>query len=275
MKGMVRVYYRAAVERSAKQQLQNVLSMLVNRCMPPRQAPAGTDDLHRAMMQMTFWPSADVLGALDLSVKRLAMLHREKVPKPLWKAFELVNRRWPGFRLIRRLDGLVSRARKLLEEAGESDLTQAGREARGSGERASETKKFLADLRKIQKDIKEARKIRWQNHEHFLFQPGVNKRVQLACGDAAASPRVMCYSRALEIIVDDELRKPLRDNAWPLLGWIAHLGNPAYSDVLKWNDFMEWMAKRETEREAEERVQRKRAQDLERQKRHRKRKISR
>jgi len=177
------------------------------------------------MMQMTFWPAADLLAALDSSIKRLAMLDREKVPKPLWKAFQLVNKRWPGFRLIRCLDGLVSRARKLLEEAGESDLTQAGREAQDSGERASEAKRFLADLRKIQKNLRMAAKIKWGRYEHFLFQPPGNKRVELAC-KLPAPTAVRCYARTLEIIVDDELRKPLRDKARPLLEWEAMHGTP-------------------------------------------------
>src|SRR5260370_31883824 len=127
MKGMRRVYYRAAFERLAKQDLHYALSMLVNQCKPPRPALAVTDALHRAMMQMTFWPAADLLAALDSSIGRLAMLNREKVPTPLWRAFDLVNRRWPGVQLIRRLDALVSRARKLLEEAGESALTSVRR----------------------------------------------------------------------------------------------------------------------------------------------------
>jgi hypothetical protein len=275
MKGVSRVYYRAAVKKPAKQQLQDALSMLVNRCMPPRQAPPGTDDLHRAMMKMTIWPASDLLAALDSSIKRLAMLDREKVPEPLWKAFELVNRRWPGFGLIRCLDGLVSRARKLLEEAGESDLTSVRREARDSGEGASEAKRFLADLREFQKDPRTAAKIEWLRYKRFLFGPGLNKRVQLWCGDETASLRVRYYARALEIIVDDDLREPLRNNARPLLEWIAHLRNPAYSDVLRWDDFMRWVAERNARQAAEERAERERRQGRERQRRFRARKITR
>jgi len=106
MKGIHRVYYRAAVEKRAKQQLRDALSRLERQCLPPQQVSAGTDDLHRAMMQMTWWPSRDVLAGLDSSVRELAMLDREKTPKPLWKAFKLVNQRWPGFRLIRRLSAV-------------------------------------------------------------------------------------------------------------------------------------------------------------------------
>jgi len=97
MKGIRRVYYRAATERRAKAELRSALTKLENNCLPPRRAATGTDDFQRAMLNMTFWPSADVLIAMDSSVETLAMLEREKVPKPLWKAFKLVNQRWPGY----------------------------------------------------------------------------------------------------------------------------------------------------------------------------------
>ena len=57
------------------------------------------------------------------------------------------------------------------------------REACGSGERVLEAKKFLADLRRIQKDPKTAAKIKWEHYERFLSKRGVNKGVQLWCGD--------------------------------------------------------------------------------------------
>jgi hypothetical protein len=227
------------------------------------------------MLAITFWPSRDELAELDLKVKELAILFRDNVPEPLWKAFEVVNQRWPGFRLIRYLDALVSRVRKLLGEAGESDLAGARREARGSSQRALEAKRFLADLQKIQKEPKTAAKIEWPCYEHLLFRPGENRRVQLWCGDSPASPRVICYARALEMIVDDEHHEPMRKNARPLLEWIARVGNPAYSDLLAGNDFVKWMAERYAQQAAEERAGRKRKQGRERQRRFRVRKIAR
>src|SRR5262249_26960610 len=159
------------------------------------------------------------LIALNSSVETLSRSDRKKVPQPLWKAFEQVNKRWRRFRLIRRLDALVSRARKLLEEAGESDLTWIRREAWGSGQRSLEAKRFLADLRRIQKKPKAVLKIQWSRYKHFLFRSGHHKGF-LRCGDFPASPHVICYARALEIIVDDENRKKLLDKAEPLLRWI-------------------------------------------------------
>jgi len=282
MMDVLRVAERAAKWRRvevelphAKRQLPNTLKILETKCTGPRQAPAGAIDLARAILRMTFWPRSDDLSALDSSVETLARSNREKVPKPLWKAFELVNQRWPGFRLIHRLDALVSRARNLLKEAGESDLMWVRREARGSGERALEAKKFLADLRRIQKDPKTAAKIKWEHYERFLSKPGLKKGVQLWCGDHAASAGVVCYARALEMIVDDEYRKRFLDDTEPLLRWIAQLGNPAYSDVLKRDDFIEGIAKLQAERAAGECVEHKRAQARERQRRFRARKITR
>jgi hypothetical protein len=264
-----RVYYRAAFERRAKQQLKDTLSTLENKCLPSRRASTGAGSLHSVMRQMTWWPSADVLGALDSGVGTLAMLERKKLPRPLWKAFKLVNQRWPGYRLVSCLDALVSRARRLLEEAGESDFTQLCREASGSGKRASEAITFVADLRKIRKDFKRAAKIAWQDYEGFLFEPGDNRRVQLKCGDSPASARVKCYARALEIIPDHELREPMRRKAQPLLEWIVRIDKPGSRDLLKWDDFIEWMAERRAKDAVEECAERKRRQNRERQNRFR------
>jgi hypothetical protein len=264
-----------ATKWRGKVELRHTLRILETKCTGARQAPAGASDLARAILRMTSWPSSDDLSALDSSVKTLSLSDRKKVPKPLWEAFELVNQRWPGFRLIHRLDTLVSRARNLLKEAGESDLMWVRREARGSGERALEAKKFLEDLRRLQKDPKTAAKIKWEHYERFLSKPGLNKGVQLWCGDHPASAGVVYYARALEMVVDDEYHRRLLDDAEPLLRWIACLGNRAYRDALKWDDFMEGILKWLAERVAEERVEHKRAQARQRQRRFRSQKIAR
>jgi hypothetical protein len=77
------------------------------------------------------------------------------------------------------------------------------------------------------------------------------------------------------MIVDDEYHRRLLDDAEPLLRWIACLGNPAYSDVLKWADFMEWLEERLAKDAAEKRLEHKRAQACQRQRRFRSRKIAR
>ena len=149
------------------------------------------------------------------------------------------------------------------------------REARGSGERVLEAKKFLADLRRIQKDPKTAAKIKWEHYERFLSRRGFNKGVQVWCGDHPASAGVVCYARALEMIVDDEYHRRLLDDAEPLLRWIACLGNLAYSEVLKWADFMEWVEERLAKDAAEKRLEHKRAQARQRLRDFRSRKIAR
>jgi len=274
MKRDARRFYLRAALGGRRTRLQDALRAIERKCYP-RKPSDNADSFHRAMAQMIFWPAKDELSELDSAVLSLALTERKKSPTPRWKAYVLVDQRWPGYCLVSRLNALILRARNLLEEAGESGLTRLRREAEGSGERVSEARGFLAHLRAIKKNIKEAAKITWQDYQHLLFQPGVSKRTQLACGDSPASLRVLCYSRALEIIVDHEVREPLRDKARPLLEWIARVGNPAYSDLLKWDDFAKWMAEHDRERAEAERAQHKRAQDRERQRRYRKGKISR
>jgi hypothetical protein len=270
---------RAVAERAAKwrakEELRDALRILETNCAGPRQAPAGASDLVRAILKMTLWPSWDDLLRLDSSVKTLSRPGGKKLSQPLWKAFEGVDKRWRRFRLIRRLDALVSRARKLLDEAAESDLRSVCREARGNGERASEAKRFLADLRRIQKEPKAASKIQWCRYRQFLSRLGDNKGFRLRCGDSAASERVICYARALEIIVDDENRKELLNKAEPLLRWILFLGNPDYADVLKRDDFMEWAAQQRAERASDERAEHARKLGRVRVRRFRARKITR
>src|SRR5262249_7322210 len=137
-----------------------------------------------------------------------------------------------------------------------------------------EAKRFLADLRRIQKKPKAVLKIQWSRYKHFLFRSGHHKGF-LRCGDFPASPHVICYARALEIIVDDENRKKLLDKAEPLLRWILLLGNPDYADVLRRDDFMEWAAERRAQRTPDDRAEYKRKLGRERLRRFRARKITR
>jgi hypothetical protein len=301
MKKMARVYRRAASAahfRSAKAELRGALRALEHKCLPPKQHiqtsglnqakkqvrlwPSGelvaelSAEVYEALKQRTSWPPAELLAELDSSVCTLVLLDHKKVPKPLWRAFELVSQRWPGSRLISRLNALVLRARKLLEEAGESDLARVRREAEGSGERAADANAFLVDLRRIMKDRRAAAKVEWKRYEQFLFQPPGNMRVEL-WSKLPAPSAVKCYARALEVIVDDQLREPAREEARPVLEWIAGLGNPAYSDAVKWgeDEYAKWVVERTALVDSAERKRRKLEKTRARVKRHRERKFSR
>jgi hypothetical protein len=303
MKGMKRVYFRAAFAsrlENAKTELRHTLAALEKACLSP-QPRARTSNLHEALKYKTWWPSAELLAALNSSVCTLAMLERKTVPKPLWKAFGLVSQRWTGYSLVSRLNTLVLRARKRLEEVGESDLEKIRREGNvdafvlrarklleaegkralkrfcevdAESKRALETNAFLTDLERIQKNLKAAAKIKWQDYEHFLFAPRANKPIELACKLPAPSA-VSCYARALEIIVDDQFRERSREEARPFLEWIARLGNRSYSDMTAWDGFASFVSKAETRRIAEEPISRRRNLTRARVREYRERKISR
>src|SRR5450759_5060899 len=73
----------------------------------PESTPEDTDRLLRAMSGMVFWPHHEELTELDAAVTGLAALERSKTITPRWKAYQLVNRRLSGFRLIQHLDALI------------------------------------------------------------------------------------------------------------------------------------------------------------------------
>ena len=136
-------------------------------------------------------------------------------------------------------------------------------------------KSFSPILEEFRKTQRRRQRSKWEHYERFLSRRGVNKGVQLWCGDHPASAGVVYYARALEMIVDDEYHRRLLDDAEPLLRWIACLENPAYSDVLKWADFMEWVEERLAKDAADKRLEHKRAQARQRLRRFRSRKIAR
>src|SRR5438067_268924 len=116
-----RVYLRTAFGGArGRRRLQDALRGIERKCYLPLKAPGDADELHRAMAQMIFWPSKSELDQLDSAVERLATIERKRQLSPLWKAYVLVNDRWPGSRLVPRVNALISRARERLNEAGNS-----------------------------------------------------------------------------------------------------------------------------------------------------------
>jgi hypothetical protein len=215
----------AATKRDIKRDsLLKALRALEGKCWPPRGAltkseaervwRGGTEgrvDLDRAMagMTMTLWPSRDELSELDFAVILLATTERKKLIPP-WKAYAVVNRRWPGIRLVARVEALVRRADKLLKD-GESGFRRLKREADAGGPEAIRLRK---DLQAFNEGSKNPSAIKWQDYQRDR----------------------KCYLRALELIVDELHHQPLLERALPLLKWVAFLGNPAFSDVLTFDD---------------------------------------
>jgi len=85
-----------------KQKVQKVDKLLTDILVHFPSPRGGETDL---------WPSVEELCDLDIAVLNLAMTQREKPLRPFWKAFKLVNRRWPKLKLVKRVKDFVEHAR--------------------------------------------------------------------------------------------------------------------------------------------------------------------
>jgi hypothetical protein len=232
------------------------------------------------------WPSVKELSSLDIAVLNLAMTQRKKPLLPFWKAFELVNRRWPKLKLIKRVKELVEHACDRLKEASKSELEPIRREA---FEGAANARRLIEHLETIQVHANKAAAIDWQDYKELLFRRG---NYRLACDGPAPElrrsgfsysnvsisepSRERCYARALEILTDDLRYQPLRNKAGPLLCWMVTSRSPDYYGVLK-SHHMEWLVRLDKEITADtkekSKKQEQREQNLSRQRLHRLRKI--
>lgn len=154
-----------------------------------------------------FWPALKELPRLDIAVLDLAMTQRKKPLLPFWKAFELVNRRWPKLKLVKRVKELIEHAHDRLKEIGESELERIRCKA---FEGAPKAKRLLEYLEAIQVDANKTAEIDWQDYKELLFGPG---NYRIACD--APEPRLrrsgFSYSSAL--------------SPWKAFG--AHYGYPS------------------------------------------------
>jgi hypothetical protein len=98
--------------RFLDRKLSRLLSALEGTCLPPPPDMEGS---------MTVWPDGWRLGQLDSAVFALAVMAREKLPGSQWNAYKWVNKRWPRFHLVSRVEKLVRRARARLQEETEID----------------------------------------------------------------------------------------------------------------------------------------------------------
>jgi hypothetical protein len=201
------------------------------------------DILARVISDNDFWPSDTVLSGLNLTVLALAMTQRKKLLLPHWKAYELVNRRWPKIKLIKRVKELVAHARDRLKEANATELSRIRRDAFEGAPKAHE---LLEYLEAIQEGVNKAAQIDWQEYKELLFKLG---NYRLACDQPAPElrrsgfsysnvsmsepSRERCYTRALEILAEDLRYEPLRDKALSLLVWMVISQVPDYYGVLK------------------------------------------
>ncbi len=225
------------------------------------------------MKRITYWPSADLLLSIETSVKTLVLLLREKPPRRIWKAFEIVDDRIQGFHVIERVNKLVSRAQGLLDRTGDSALRRLAREREREGQRTSEMSRFFRDLHNLKVDLRSASQVKWEQHSAVLERLSRTHTVELAYRSSAPL-RDRCYARVLELIVEDQQREPLRRQSEPLLSWVARLGNPKFKDLLAHCDTAAVLATIERRQIDEGGLERKRRAQRERSRRHRQ-KISR
>jgi hypothetical protein len=190
--------------------------------------------------QTASWPSLDELTVFHFDVCELVKPQRKNPYYPAWRAYKLVNKRWPSIRLISRVDKLVNRARERLQEVPVSGLERLRRE---DHEGMPEAMRFWTDFEAFG-GAWNADRIEWEHHEKVLFSRSDNELVRPQSGDPPGLRRLKCYARALEFIVEDEFYyQPLRDEALPLLKWIGvYAQNPDYYDFLKWDYHSEWLS---------------------------------
>lgn len=89
-----------------------ILLLLLLPPPPPGQVSDGS---------MMLYPDGHTLGELDSTVLTLAVLEGNKVPATHWKAYKRVDKRWPKYHLVSRVEKLVRRARERLREENETD----------------------------------------------------------------------------------------------------------------------------------------------------------
>jgi hypothetical protein len=202
-----------ALNEQVQQRLSSDLETLASRCQPDE-------------AKGTLWPSGELLRSVEDSVNLLIAEERKKLPMPMWKGFQLLNRRKRSLRLVWRMDKLVRRARERLKEGGESELDKLARHGGGDG------KKLRGDIERLRSALSSAKAIGWEQHQSVLKWLSGSGTIKLSCGDSPASAKVICYVRTLELLVDDYRRDPLRRRSRPLLEWLARIGHPEAKSLL-------------------------------------------
>jgi hypothetical protein len=96
------------------------LRILLLRLLPPPPPGQVSDG------SMTLYPDGMLLGELDSTVLTLAVIEGKKVPATRWKAYKRVDKRWPKYHLVSRVEKLVRRARERLREESKADCKVDG-----------------------------------------------------------------------------------------------------------------------------------------------------
>jgi hypothetical protein len=173
------------------------------------------------------WPRGDILKDFEERVIFLLATERRKRPSPSWKVFELLDKRMPSLPLVLRVNNLFKRAYERLAEAGEAQMSKLSRQA-DAGDQGAE--KLVNDLYKIKDASAIPEGIDWSQHERALAQFSHTRTVEPAYG-GIAQLEYRCYARALELILDDYRREPLRKKSLPLIEWALRIGYPGATSL--------------------------------------------
>lgn len=212
----------------------------------------------------TSWPSGEFLRDIQNDVMFLVKEERKKEPYPRWKAFRLLDKRVPSLQLVRRIDGLATRARERLAEVGKSPLDQLAQVPNESN------RKLLRDLERVEADLGNAKCIEWREHEKALAQFCRTRTVELASKHTGPI-QLQCYAKSLELLVVDQFRhKPLQIRAAPLIHWLADIKHPEGKSLLAFHHGLAQIVDRRQRAVADEAIRRQREQGSDRTRRHRK-----
>jgi len=190
----------------------------------------------------THWPTSDDLGSILNRVEHILSFTRQRVMRipllaasPMWKAFQLLDKRMPKLHLIQRVNMLVKRARERLSEAKEASLTVLSRQA-GKGDQAA--RNLLRDINLVMYNgPSAAKKIDWTQHQTALAQFSPTRSVDLAWNPSSAAPiEVRCYARALELIVELDPARAIFSKSFPLVAWLAGIRHPDVNELKRYLD---------------------------------------
>jgi len=233
MKGALRRYWNVAFGKRTRRRLTADLASLAFYCQPAHPKAKGATDLHEAIRQFTYWPSADFLEGIEDSVLVLAMTERKYPARRIWKNFQLIHRRMPGLRLVEHIKELVERAGERFTEGGWSKLEELSwKEDEGA-------RKLLRDIGRVRENLSAAKTIDWAQYKDILA-PFSNKGLFVnARGNDTA---FACYVRVLELIVDDPKWEELRKQSAALVFWLLRIGYPGADDLKQFNRYAAFKA---------------------------------
>ena len=222
MKGIPRKYWKL-IAKGAREWLTAELERVALYCQPPDPEARGATDLDRAMKQFTWWPDDEQLQRIEGAVLNLATAERKFPSRRTWKAFELVNRRMPGLRLVKHINDLVSRATERFMEANFSSLEALSWEWRED----KDARNLLRDIDRIKENVGAAKTIDWAQYKGILSRFSDDGHFVCASGNDTA---LACYARVLELIVENSRWEKLRRQSEALVFWLLKIGYPGVSE---------------------------------------------